>query len=67
MSTTEDGPDTDDDEDVFVTCEALGVAPYPDLTVTVDGCVYYQQLCLRRVKIKTLHVRNILLIIFKLQ
>ncbi|XP_045532227.1 uncharacterized protein LOC123719940 isoform X2 [Pieris brassicae] len=37
FSTVEDGPDTDDDEDVFVTCEALGVAPYPDLTFTVDG------------------------------
>lgn len=39
VSTIEDGPDADDNEDVFVTCEAVGVAPYPDLTITVDGCV----------------------------
>ncbi|CAK1540486.1 unnamed protein product [Leptosia nina] len=34
---TEDGPDADEDEEVIVSCKVEAVAPYPHLTITVDG------------------------------
>ncbi|XP_068632520.1 uncharacterized protein [Battus philenor] len=37
ISTTVDGPDDDENEDVMITCEATGVAPYPDISIAVDG------------------------------
>ncbi|XP_014362491.2 uncharacterized protein LOC106714066 isoform X2 [Papilio machaon] len=37
FSAAEDGPDEDEEEDVLVTCEASDVAPYPDISITVDG------------------------------
>ncbi|XP_013179539.1 PREDICTED: uncharacterized protein LOC106126411 isoform X3 [Papilio xuthus] len=37
FSVAEDGPDEDEEEDVTVTCEASDVAPYPDMSITVDG------------------------------
>ncbi|XP_050674020.1 uncharacterized protein LOC126971674 isoform X2 [Leptidea sinapis] len=37
LTTTDDGPDEDSDDDVLVTCQASDVAPYPDLTLTING------------------------------
>ncbi|XP_037298396.1 uncharacterized protein LOC115453874 isoform X2 [Manduca sexta] len=37
ISVEPDGPDEDDQEDIQIECEAEGVAPLPDLTVSVNG------------------------------
>lgn len=37
VSVIPDGPDDDEEEEVLVTCDAHDVAPYPDISITLDG------------------------------